>query len=308
MKIGCGLPVSGTWATPQNIASFGALAQELGYASLWTFQRLLVPEGSSLDPVYRSVLDPMAAMAFAAAVTSRIRLGVAVINVPYISPAYLAKQAATVDILSAGRLDLGLGLGWMPEEFIATGGSTERRGARAQEYVQVLHALWGPQPSEFSGEFYSVPRGSTRPRPVQPGGPPILLGGVAPRALRRVGEIADGWVTASTADLSKIRESIDIVRSAAAAAGRDPEAIRIICRGVVRAGEPVTGSDGRLLLSGSYAQIGDDVSWLAENGVTEVFYDLNWDPMIGNPDADPVAAADRARSLIEALRPTGGAL
>jgi probable F420-dependent oxidoreductase len=303
MKIGCGLPVSGAWATPANIAAFGTLAEELGYASLWTFQRLLVPEGSGMDPVYRSVLDPIAAMAFAAATTSRVRLGVAVINVPYVAPAYLAKQAATVDIVSAGRLDLGLGLGWMPEEFAATGGSMERRGARAEEYIRVLRTLWGPQPAEFAGEFYSVPLGLTLPGPVQAGGPPILLGGTAPAALRRVGRFADGWVTSSRADLSKISESIEVVRSAADAAGRDPSAIRIICRGVVRSGEPAEGGDGRLLLSGSFGQITDDVGWLAEQGVTEVFFDLNWDPMIGSPDADPVAATDRAASLLEALQP-----
>ena len=304
MKIGCGLPVSGAWATPANITAFGTLAEELGYASLWTFQRLLVPEGSAMDAVYRSVLDPMAALAFAAATTSRIRLGVAVINAPYVSPAYLAKQAATVDILSAGRLDLGLGLGWMPEEFAATGGSMERRGARTEEYIRVLRTLWGPQPTEFSGEFYTVPLGTTLPAPVQSGGPKILLGGTAPAALRRVGRLADGWVTSSRADLSRIGESIDIVRSAAAAAGRDPAAVSIICRGVVRSGEPVTGNDGqRVLLSGSFGQITEDVAWLAGNGVTEVFFDLNWDPMIGSPAADPVAATDRAASLLEALQP-----
>jgi probable F420-dependent oxidoreductase len=256
-----------------------------------------------MDPVYRSVLDPVAAMAFAAAATSDIRLGVAVVNVPYVSPAYLAKQAATVDILSGGRLDLGLGLGWMPEEFAATGGSMERRGARAEEYVRVLRTLWGPQPAQFTGEFYSLPLATTLPGPVQAGGPPILLGGLAPRALRRVGQVADGWVTSSRADLSRIGESIDIVRSAAADADRDPAAIRIICRGVVRSGEPVTGDDGRLLLSGSFAQITDDVGWLADKGVTEVFFDLNWDPMIGSPDVDPVVATDRAASLLEALQP-----
>jgi probable F420-dependent oxidoreductase len=310
MKIGCGLPVSGAWATPANITLFAGLAEELGYASLWTFQRLLVPEGSGLEPVYHSVLDPMAALAFAAASTTRVRLGVAVVNAPYVSPAYLAKQASTVDVLSGGRLDLGIGLGWMPAEFTATGAAMERRGARTEEYLRVLRTLWGPQPAEFSGEFYQVPRSTTWPAPVQPGGPPILMGGLAPRALRRVGQFADGWVTSSRADLSKIGESIDILASGAGGGGRDPEAIRIICRGVVRTGEPVSsgkpvssGDGGRVLLSGSLGQITDDVGWLAAQGVTEVFFDLNWDPRIGAPDADPVAATDRAASLLEALQP-----
>jgi probable F420-dependent oxidoreductase len=222
VKIGFGLPVSGVWATPANITAFASRAEEAGYASLWTFQRLLVPEGSGMDPVYHSVLDPIAAMSFAAAVTSRVRLGVAIINAPYVSPAYLAKQAATVDILSAGRLDLGIGLGWLPEEFAATGGSMDRRGARVEEYLRVLHTLWGPQPAEFSGEFYTVPRSLVAPGPVQAGGPPILLGGTAPRALRRIGALADGWVTSSRTELSMISESIAVVGLVAAAGKPDP--------------------------------------------------------------------------------------
>jgi probable F420-dependent oxidoreductase len=304
MDIGFGLPVSGTWATPHYISHFATRAEKAGYASLWTFQRLLVPEGSGMEPVYQSVLDPVAALAYAAAVTTSIRLGIAVINAPFVSPGYLAKQAASVDVLSGGRLDVGLGLGWMPEEFAMTGAPMQRRGARTAEYVRVLRALWGEQPAEFRGEFYEVPRGSALPRPVQPGGPPILLGGTAPVALRRVGRIADGWVTSSRADLSAIAESIAIVHEAAAAAGRDPSALRVICRGVVRPDEPTADSaGGRRLLSGSSDQIRADVGWLAGQGVTEVFYDLNWDPLIGSPDADPSAAADRAAGLLDALAP-----
>jgi probable F420-dependent oxidoreductase len=304
MQIGFGLPVSGAWATPANITRFAAEAERAGYASLWTFQRLLVPEGSGMEPVYQSVLDPIAAVSFAAAVTAQIRLGIAVINAPYVSPGYLAKQAATADVLSAGRLDLGIGLGWMPEEFALTGASMERRGARTTEYLRVLRCLWGEQPSEFKGEFYTVPRGSALPRPVQPGGPPILLGGTAPVALRRAGRISDGWLTSSRADLSRIAESIAVVRDAAAEAGRDPAAIRIICRGVVRWGEQANDREGnRLLLSGGAEAIRDDLGWLEGKGVNEVFCDLNWDPQVGSPDADPSSAADRAATILDALAP-----
>ena len=304
MKIGFGAPVSGAWATPENLASFAARAEQAGYASLWSFQRLLVPEGSGMDGVYQSVLDPMAALAYAAAGTSTIRLGVAVVNLPFVSPAYLAKQAATVDILSGGRLDLGLGIGWMPEEFAATGASMARRGARAAEYVKVLRELWSDGLSEFSGEFYEVPRGSVLPKPVQPGGPPVLLGGLAKPALERAGRIADGWVTSSRTDLSRIAEGVGVIRAAAAEAGRDPEALRIVCRGAVRAGAERTGPSGeRLLLSGSPEQIKEDTSWLGSQGVTEIFYDLNWDPEVGSPDIDPAAATARAAELLDALAP-----
>jgi probable F420-dependent oxidoreductase len=308
MKIGFGAPVSGAWATPDNLAAFAARAEQAGYASLWSFQRLLVPEGSGMDPVYHSVLDPMAALAYAAAGTSRIRLGVAVVNLPFVSPAYLAKQAATVDILSHGRLDLGLGIGWMPEEFAATGASMARRGARTAEYVAVLRTLWADGLAEHTGEFYEIPRSSVLPKPVQSGGPPVLLGGMARPALERAGRIADGWVTSSRTDLSRIAEGIGVVRAAAAGAGRDPDAIRVICRGVLRAGaeEPAAAGSGRLLLSGSPGQIRDDTRWLGEQGVTEIFYDLNWDPLVGSPDVEPAAATARAQELLDALAPAAG--
>jgi probable F420-dependent oxidoreductase len=305
MRIGFGAPVSGAWATPEDLASFAARAEEAGYASLWTFQRLLVPEGSRMEPVYQSVLDPMVALGYAAAVTSRIRLGVALINMPFVSPGYLAKQATTVDVLSGGRLDLGLGIGWMPEEFALAGAPMARRGARAEEYLQVLRALWADEVSHFEGGFYTVPAGRQRPGPVQQPGPPVILGGMSEAAMKRAGRAAAGWMTSSRADLSLVGENIKVVRTAAAEAGRDPDSIRIICRGVVRAGEEATSpqTGERLLLSGSYAQIRADAGWLAEHGVTELFYDLNWDPLVGSPDVDRDAAVGRAGEILAGLAP-----
>jgi probable F420-dependent oxidoreductase len=304
MKTGFGAPIAGAWATPGYLAEFAGRAEDAGYASLWTFQRLLVPEGSGMDPVYRSVLDPMVALGYVAARTSRIRLGVAILNLPFVSPAYLAKQATTVDVLSGGRLDLGLGIGWMPEEFAVTGASTARRGARTEEFLAVLRTLWADEISSFSGEFYTVPAGRQDPRPVQKPGPPVLLGGMSRPAMERAGRIAAGWITSSRADLAKISEAVSVIGEAASAAGRDPGAVRIICRGVVMAGAEVKGPDGdRRLLSGSYAQIREDAAWLGEQGVTELFYDLNWDPRIGSPDVAPEAAAERAGEILTELAP-----
>jgi len=304
MKIGFGAPVAGARATPEYLAAFCEQAEEAGYASLWTFQRLLVPEGSGMEPVYQSVLDPMVALGFAAARTSRIRLGVAVVNLPFVSPAYLAKQATTVDVLSGGRLDLGLGLGWMPEEFTIMGASMARRGARAEEYLAVLRTLWADEVSSHAGEFYQVPAGRQDPRPVQRPGPPVLLGGMSRPAMERAGRIADGWITSSRADLTTISEAAGVIRDAAAAVGRDPAAVRNVCRGVVLAGSEAKGPDGgRRLLSGSYEQIREDAAWLAGQGVTELFYDLNWDPQVGNPAVAPEAAAERAGEILAELAP-----
>ena len=254
MQIGFGAPVSGAWATPGNLASFAAQAEAAGYASIWAFQRLIVPEGSAMEPVYHSVLDPMVTLGYAAAVTSRIRLGVAVVNMPYLSPAYLAKQAASVDVLSAGRLDLGLGIGWMPEEFTAAGATMAGRGARTAEYIEVLRRLWAGGVTEFSGEFYQIPAGRMAPQPVQRPGPPILLGGTVPRALERAGRLADGWLTSSRTDLSRISDGIGVVREAAEQAGAIPRRCGSSAGAWSGAGAPVTVPEGggRLLLSGGY--------------------------------------------------------
>jgi len=307
VKIGCGAPVSGAWATAENLGRFASCAENSGYHSLWTFQRLLVPAQGAVDPVYQSVLDPLLALAFVAARTSRIRLGVALVNLPFVSPTHLAKQAATLDVISGGRFDLGLGAGWSSTEFIATGASTARRGARTEEYLAVLRTLWADDVSEFDGEFYTVPPSRMEPKPVQRPGPPVLLGGVVPAALARAGRISDGWLSRSGTDLTGIAKEIAVVRQAAAEAGKDPDRVRVVCRGVVRfddAGEGTRGPDGqRLLLSGSIERIRQDADWLAEQGVTELFYDLNWDPLIGSPDADPHTAEMRAAMLLEALAP-----
>jgi probable F420-dependent oxidoreductase len=293
VKIGLGAPVSGAWATPETVAAFAGRAEKLGYDSLWTFQRLLVGVDDNLGPEYQSVLDPLLALTFAAAHTSRIRLGVALVNLPFISPVYLAKQATTLDVLSHGRLDLGLGVGWSPTEFAATGASSERRGARAAEYVRVLRTLWTEDPASFDGEFYTVPPSRMSPKPTQPGGPPILLGGVVPAALRRAGRIASGWMSRSAHNLEGIASDIAVVRAAAP----DPDAVRVVVRGVVRFGE----RKGRL--SGSYDDIRADTEWLGEQGVTELYYDLNWDKRIGNPTVPADEATGLAMEIAEGLAP-----
>ncbi|WP_327005776.1 TIGR03619 family F420-dependent LLM class oxidoreductase [Dactylosporangium sp. NBC_01737] len=299
MRVGFGLPVSGSWATPELLVEFAGEAERLDYDSLWTFQRLLVGADQALDPVYRSVLDPLVALTFAAARTSRIRLGVAVVNLPFVSPVVLAKQVSTLDVLSGGRVDLGLGVGWSPVEYAATGAVAERRAARTREYVAVLRALWSGGAS-FDGEFYTVPPSRMEPRPVQRPGVPILLGGAVPAAIRRAGEIGDGWVSRSATNLSDIASDVALVRQGAESSGRASP--RVVCRGVLKLTELELDADGRPPLSGTYEQIREGTAWLATQGVTEVFYDLNWDSLI---TLEPEAARDRALEILHNLAPVG---
>jgi probable F420-dependent oxidoreductase len=301
VQLGFGVPVSGSWATPANCTEIAGRAEELGYSSLWTFQRLLSPldgDAHRLAPQYRSVHDPLAVLAYLAGKTTRVRLGVAVVNMPFYAPIVLAKHVTTVDHLSGGRVDVGLGLGSVPEELEAVGASSSGRGRRAEDYLRCLRAIWTEDVIDYEGETYRVPRSRVDPHPIQQPHPPVLLGGVAPVALRRAGRVAAGWISSSRADLSRIEESVDTVRAAAADAGRDPDRLRFVCRGVVqvRSGE-------RAPLVGSLDEIRSDLELLGGKGITETFVDLNFDPQIGSPDAPVDASMRRAHDVLEALAP-----
>jgi probable F420-dependent oxidoreductase len=304
VEIGFGLPVSGAWATPANQVAVARRAEALGYRSLWSFQRLLVPaepEGVAASPAYRSVLDPVVSLAHVAAVTERIRLGVAVLNMPFASPALVAKQLASLDVLSGGRLDAGLGLGWSAEEYAASGVAMARRGARGEEFLAVLKALWTQDVAEHHGEFYDLPPVRSAPKPAQRPHPPLLLGGGAEPALRRAGRLADGWVSASRAGKAAIAAAIPVIAEAAAEAGRDPGALRFVARVPVR---PGPGQQvNRAPFTGAWDELRADLDDLAAVGLTELFIDLNWDPEVGSPDADPGAAMAKAAATLEALAP-----
>jgi len=307
VRLGFGLPVAGSWATAPNMVRVATRAEELGYSSLWTFQRLLHPATGSWGAVYESVQDPVVTLAYVAAATSRIRLGLAVVNVAFYAPLVLAKQLTTLDHVCAGRLDVGLGLGWAPEEFAAVGTSYERRGARAAEFVHCLEAIWTDDVVDFQGEFYRIPPARVQPGPVQRPHPPVLLGGSAEPALRRAGQLADGWISASRQDLTRIGTDIAVIRRSAADAGRDPGRLRFVVRGVVRLdAEHPAAAGGRRPLTGTVEQVRADLDVLQDQGVTEVFLDLNFDPQVGSPRADPEESMRRAERALVALAPSAG--
>ena len=316
--LGFGLPVSGSWATPGTMVRIAGRAEALGYSSLWTFQRVLYPAQGGLDPAfnaehnpaarpvddpsYQAVHDPLLPLAFVAAQTSRIRIGTATICAPFTPPALLAKSLTTLDVLSGGRLTVGLGTGWMPHEFAAAGIPYARRGARMEEYLRCLEVLWTQDPVEFAGEFYTVPPSHTGLTGVQRPHPPILVGGAAPAALRRAGRLGQGWISSTKQDLSRLGESVELVREGAREAGRDPAAVQVLVRVVVDLVEHDPGP-GRRPMHGTREQILADLAALGPYGVTEAFVDLNFSPRVGSPAVDPGAALDHAEQVLEALAP-----
>jgi probable F420-dependent oxidoreductase len=313
MRLGFGLPVAGGWATPENMMAVAREAESLGYHSLWTVQRILYPSrprneyagspGASWPAYFESVADGLVALAYVAAATSRIRLGTAVVNVPYYSPVMLAKQLATLDVVSGGRLTVGAGLGWSEDEYAATGVPFKGRGRRMDECLRCLKLAWTEEVVEFEGEFYEIPASRIDPKPVQRPHPPVLVGGYSAAALRRATSLADGYIGGNVplADLAVV---IGRLRAAAREAGRDADGLPIVARGAVSLRDEPAGP-GRRPLFGTLDEVREDVDRYREIGLTELFLDLNFDERVAAPNADPDAALALARRLLAELAPTG---
>ncbi|MGH8326140.1 MAG: TIGR03619 family F420-dependent LLM class oxidoreductase [Steroidobacteraceae bacterium] len=300
MDLSFALPTSGSWATPENITAIARTADERGWHGLWTFQRVLFPEEADLAAVYQSVLDPLVTLGFAAAATTRARLGLAVVNGPFFAPAVLAKQLATIDVLSGGRLDAGIGLGWHPDEYAAAGVPMPGRGRRFDEWLDCLDALLSSTDVvSFSGEFYRVPSSSIEPSCVQRPRPPIYIGGSSDAAYRRAARY-DGWIASSRASIDDISQAIATMRDAAEQAGHPRSSRRCVVRGVTLLREAPLPADGRRLLNGSLEQIRGDIAAFEAAGVDELFFDLNFDSeRVGSPDVDPRPAIEMAYAVLE---------
>ena len=191
-------------ATPPDlIADFGRIVEERGFHSIWVPEHVVFfPEYASRYPYSadgkipgnpNGVLEPLTALTYLAAHTDRVRLGTGICLVPQRSPVYTARQVSDLDFLSQGRLDFGIGVGWLREEFEALGVPWERRGARTRECIAVMKTLWCDEVSSFEGEFFSLPACLHNPKPVQKPHPPLYFGGESEAALRRVAELGDGW-------------------------------------------------------------------------------------------------------------------
>ncbi|MEX0786139.1 MAG: LLM class F420-dependent oxidoreductase, partial [Dehalococcoidia bacterium] len=204
MKVGLSTPLVNPFATPEYIRTLGTAAEDRGFHSIWVPEHVVLFD--SYESVYpyadtgkipigpeSGVLDPFVVLSNLAAVTSRIRLGTGICLLPQRNPVYTAKEAATVDWLSNGRLDLGIGVGWLREEFEALHVPFERRGERCDAYIEVMRALWCDEVSQYESEFYSLPPTRQYPKPVQQPHVPVHIGGHSNAALRRVAEHGQGW-------------------------------------------------------------------------------------------------------------------
>jgi probable F420-dependent oxidoreductase len=304
MRLGFALPQIGPWAGAEALTRAATAAEQLGYDSLWVLERTLVPVeprvpyvgGRPLPDALRTVLDPLECLSFVAALTSRVTLGTSVLNLPWYNPVLLARRLTTIDVLSNGRLVLGLGIGWAPEEYEAAGVPFEGRGKRFDEALAALKAIWTQNPVELDGRLYSIPRSWIGPKPVQKPHPPILVAGFTPAALERVAHLGDGWHPANVPP-AKMAEMFGEIRALAAKAGRDPAKLTLVVRANSRVHDGGLGDD-RPTFSGSVDQIADDVVACRQAGASELLFDVGTDPQVGSVED----VLDRLERLYDASR------
>jgi probable F420-dependent oxidoreductase len=280
MRIGLHALGIGTGARPEVIRAVAVAAEAAGFATLWSGEHVVMvdepasrypysPDGQIAVPAAADWLDPLLGLSYIAAVTSRIELATGVLLLPEHNPVLAAKQAATLDVLSGGRLTLGVGIGWSAEEFAALGIEFSRRGPRTAEYVAAMRALWADDVASFSGEFVRFDAVRVNPKPVRARRIPVVIGGNSDAALKRVAAFGDGWYGFNlTVDAALER--------AAALAGH--------CRQQGRSLDELTMAVA--LTDGSPAALPE----LAQAGVTEVV-------VVDSPPAGPGDAAAWVRTL-----------
>ena len=302
MRAGFILPQVGPLGSADAILKVAQRAEALGYDSLWVTERLLFPlkpqtsypgtPDGSLPEVYKHVLDPVETLTFVAGHTKRIALGTNVLDLPYYNPVMLARRLTTLDVLSGGRLRVGFGQGWSKDEYDAAGATFKERGARADEFLQVLKAIWTTDPVEFHGKFFHLPKSIIQPKPVQKPHPPIYLAAYAPTALQRVARLADGWTPVGV-PLDGMAQMFDGIKQMAKAAGRDPASLELLVRANVVVTDQPLGKD-RWIFTGTIDQIKDDIERCQKLGVNEIFFDP-----IFSPDG---VSLDRFLARMEQLR------
>ena len=286
MRLGFNLPQIGPAAGPEAIVRVAQRAEELGYDSVWVTERLLYPiepqtpymatPDGSLPEAYKTVLDPLEALTFVAGQTSRVALGTSILDMPYYNPVMLARRLTTLDVLSGGRLRLGLGLGWSKDEFDAVGASMKARGRRADEFISVLKAIWTTDPVEFQGEFYQIPKSVILPKPVQKPHPPIYLAAFNPAGLKRTATMANGWLPAGLPP-DAMKQMIAGLSDMAQQAGRDPNELEVVVRANILVTDEGLGED-RWIFTGSSEQIKSDIAATREVGVAEIHFDPSVSP------------------------------
>jgi probable F420-dependent oxidoreductase len=276
LRIGAKLPNSGPLVGSRGIPEMARALEEAGFDSLWVSDHVVLPaemgsrypfaaDGRATWPSDTPYSEALVALAMAAAVTQRVVLGTAVIVLPQRNPVLFAKQVGTIAVQAPGRVAIGVGAGWLAEEFAALDAPFAGRGARLEEWIAILRNCWRGETVAHEGERYTLAAGTFMlPAPADP--IPLLMGGHAPAAIARAGRAADGWLGQQAfgeLDAAEIADVLDRLRRAADEAGRDPEGMRAVLR--------IIGS------AGNADALAPELRELAAAGIDEVIVDADWD-------------------------------
>jgi len=300
MRYGFYLPTRGQTASPEALETLATRAEEWGFSSVMIADHIVFPVTikskypytvSGAFPGQGDALEQLSLMAFVAGKTRSLRLISSVMILPYRNPVVTAKMLATIDVLSRGRVTVGVGVGWLREEFEALGAPDfDRRGAVSDEYLRIFKALWTQDPASYHGEFYRFDSVRCLPHPVQKPHPPIWVGGHSKAALRRVARLGDGWhpVGANPAvplRPPELRALLDDLRRLTEAEGRDPSKLTISYKApIYDSGRGVDGGAERRPFSGSQQAIADDIGTFAGLGVSELIFDFRSDSLAESLD------------------------
>ncbi len=286
MRLGLRLPQRLGVDLQHDVVEAARTAEAAGYASLWTYERLLFPQTPAESyaelpnvpwPAHsRQAADPLAVLTAAAVATEQVRLGIAVLVAALHTPVQLAKALATIDQISGGRMIAGMGTGWSTDEFQATGATRADRGRFLDETLDVFDAVWGPDPVTFRSPRVVIDSASVLPKPATK--IPVMLGGGSSKAVQRIAKRADGWLPVPTtpgpAGAAELRASWDRIRDMASEYGRDTSRMEMVVVGNVTFTDRPAGPD-RSAFVGTLDQIMDDVQMAAEAGADELIVDLN---------------------------------
>jgi probable F420-dependent oxidoreductase len=290
MRFGFPIPTRGALGTLEVVRRLGQAADQYRFDSIWVTDHLVIPRATDSKYPYAAdgrmdleaaahYLEPFTVMSFLAGVTERPAIGSSVLVMPYRNPILTAKMVATLDLMSKGRVILGVGVGWMREEFEALGVRTfEQRGVVTDEYIRILRELWTQERPSYRGSFYAFDEVRFFPKPVQKPHPPIWIGGHTRAAIRRAGRLGDGWHPIGLrppAGLhpAEYEQAAAELRAEAKAAGRDPWSITLSFRAPIRFSDGAAAAS-RTPFVGSSGQIIEDIRTYQRLGVRHLIFDF----------------------------------
>ncbi len=300
VTFGCSLPSRGAMASLEALRSLAQRAEDLAFDSVWVSDHIILPH--QVDSFYpyspdgvatfrpdQPYYDPIATLNFLAGCTQNLRLGTHVLIIPYRNPVLTAKMLATLDVLSGGRVTLGVGVGWMEEEFQALGLDTfAQRGAVTNEYLRLFKELWTKEQPEFQGEYYQLSGAGFLPKPVQKPHPPIWVGGHTGAAIRRAAELGDGWMPIglrppATLEPEELAVKIARLRTLTLRAGRPEDAVAP-CFSTDVAFDTAAGQSRRMM-RGRPEQIAADLRQYQDLGVRNFILSFPADSVEGQREA-----------------------